>query len=119
VPAPPIAEIVWAATLDPATNAPIETVDQYASDAARIVAVAYVDNLAAGSSVEASWEYNNTSLDAFTTRLMTTERIDDRWVDFHLERDASVPWPEGTYEIAVAIDGSVVQRASIDVVDSE
>jgi hypothetical protein len=113
--APQVGGVIWATTTDPATNAPIDPVTSYRPDAARIIAVLHMNALSPGSSVEAIWEYNDTSLDAFTTRLTQDDGGDDQWVAFYIERDSEVEWPVGTYAVTISLDGAEVQQASVEV----
>jgi len=107
--------IVWASAIDPATGAPIELVLTYPADAPRIVAAMQTFALSAGSVVEATWEYNNTSLDAFSTSLVLPSSTAERWISFHIERQPDEPWPVGTYQVSVSLNGTSVQQASIEV----
>jgi hypothetical protein len=108
---------VWAASVDSATNAPIETVEDYPPEAPAIVAAVFVTSLPAGSRLEASWEYNDTSLDAFTTALELPEATARQWITFEIARnDPAEPWPEGRYEIAIAHDGAIVREGTVEVV---
>ena len=107
--------IVWATATDPATHAPVEPVSSFAPDALRIVAAVQADALTAGSSVEAIWEYNDTSLDAFTTRLTPSESSSTQWISFYIERDPEVQWPVGTYEVKILLNGATVQEAAVEV----
>ena len=88
-----------------------------APDAPRIIAVMQTFALSAGSVVEASWEYNNTSLDAFSTRLVPPSSTAERWISFLIERNPDVPWPVGTYEVSVSLNGTSVQQSSIEVTE--
>jgi hypothetical protein len=115
--APQIGDIVWATATDQATNAPIDPVSSYRPDALRIVAAVHIDALSAGSSLEATWEYNDTSLDAFTTRLAPASSGTDQWVSFYIERDPEVEWPVGTYEVKILLDGATAQQAAVEVRD--
>ena len=110
-----IGPIVWATETDPVTHAPIDLVSSYRPDAPRIVAAVQTQELAAGSVVEATWEYNDTALDAFTTRLVPTESGAERWLSFHIARDPEVPWPVGTYEVTVSLGGTPMQQSAVDV----
>ena len=110
-------QIVWATAIDPATSGPIEPVTSYRPDAPRIVAVLPTFALPAGSLVEATWEYNNTSLDAFSTRLVPASSTPESWISFSIERSPDVPWPAGTYEVTVSFNGTTVQQASIEVTE--
>jgi hypothetical protein len=110
-------QVVWATAIDPATSAPIEPVSSYRPDAPRIIVVLQTFALSAGSLVEATWKYNNTSLDAFTTRLVPASRAAESWISFSIERSPDVPWPIGTYEVTVSLNGSTVQQVSIEVTE--
>ncbi len=112
-----IGNIVWASATDPGTNAPVEPVSSYPPDAPRIIAAVRTHALSAGSVVEATWEYNDTSLDAFTTRLTPTDSGGERWLSFHIARDPEVPWPVGTYEVTISVDGTAVRQAAVEVTE--
>jgi hypothetical protein len=109
-----IGRIVWATETDPVTHEPIEPVSSYRPDAPRIIAAVQAQALS-GSVVEATWKYNDTSLDAFTTRLVPTGSGAERWLSFHIARDPGVPWPVGTYEVTVSLDGTPMQQSAVDV----
>ena len=114
---PEIGQVVWTAAIDAATIAPTEPVSIYPLESPRIIAATKTQSLPAGSRLEARWEYNDTSLDAFTTQLIPAEMIDQRWVTFHIERDPDVPWPGGVYEVTISLDGTAMQQASVEVSD--
>lgn len=109
--------IVWATAIDPASGAPIEPVTSYRADAPQIIAVMQASGLSAGSAVEATWQYNNTSLDAFSTRLVPAASTAETWISFHIERSPAVPWPVGTYQVTVSLNGTTVQQGSIEVTE--
>ncbi len=112
---PQVGDIVWAAAIDPVTSAPTDPVSSYLPEAPQIIAAAPAHSLPAGSRVKATWEYNDTSLDAFATELVPTDTIEETWVAFHLDRDPNVPWPVGVYEVTVSLEGTVIQRAAVEV----
>lgn len=112
---PAIGEIVWTTQTEPASGSPASTVSHVPADAPRIVAVAMASDLPAGVSVEASWFYNDTPLEGFSTAIPIEQHIDESWLSFHIERSPDVHWPAGQYEITIQLDGEVVQEASIDV----
>lgn len=116
---PAIGEIVWAAANDPVTNAPTETVATYTIEALRITASVPLDALPTGSTIEARWEYNDTSLDAFTSQIVTSAPASRRWVSFHLDRDPETLWPTGVYDVTISLNGAVVQRAAIEIARAE
>jgi hypothetical protein len=112
----PLGALVWAATIDPATNAPLQTAATFAPEVPRITATAPVHALPAGATVTASWEYNDTSLDDFTTRMVVPEALNERWLAFFIERDPAVAWPEGEYAVTISVNEIVTQHAAVDVV---
>ena len=113
---PDIGAIIWTTATEPVTNAPVQPVSSYLSDAPRITAAAPALSLLAGSRVQATWEYNNTSLDAFTTRIAATGGAEETWVTFHIDRDPDVPWPLGEYEVTISLDDVAMQHAMVEVI---
>jgi hypothetical protein len=112
-----VSPIVWATAIDPASGKPIETVTSYRPDAPQIIAVMHTSGLPAGSAVEATWEYNDTSLDAFSTRLVPAASSAESWISFHIERSLDVPWPVGTYQVTVSLNGTTVEQAAVEVTE--
>lgn len=117
-PGPVMGEIVWAATTDPVTNAPLEIVTSYPADAPRMTASVLVTALPAGATIRATWEYNDTSLDAFSRQVVLSAPADRLWISFHIERGADAVWPAGVYAVTISLDGAEGQQASIDVAPS-
>jgi hypothetical protein len=116
---PTLHDVLWAVTTDPETDAPLTVTRRYPTDASRLTASVLGTNLPAGSVVSADWSYNNTSLDAFATRIVVEETAPRRWLTFHLERKAGAVWPEGTYVIDVSLNGSPVRRGDVEVDDEQ
>jgi hypothetical protein len=114
-PAPSIGEIVWATSADPVTNAPADAVASYRPDAPRIVAAMPTRGIPGEASIQATWEYNDTPLEAFTTELDRPAQLETTWISFYLDRDPESLWPEGVYAIAISLDGTEVQRSTVEV----
>jgi hypothetical protein len=112
---PELGEIVWAVTADAATGAPLTVAGWYPRDAPRLSAAVLATNLPAGSTIDAAWSYNDTSLDDFATRLTLDDAATQRWLSFHLARDPEALWPAGIYEVELSLNGEVVQRAAVEV----
>jgi len=112
---PALGEVVWASDVDPKTSAPVTPVTEYAPDAPRLIAVTRAERLPPGSRIDATWEYNNTSLDALTTRVVTADQASDRWISFSIDRDPAALWPVGSYDVAISLNGQVVQRRTVEV----
>jgi hypothetical protein len=112
---PSVGAVVWATDVDAKTSAPVAPVTRYTPDAPRLIAVTRAARLPPGSRIDATWDYNNTSLDALTTRVVTADQASDRWISFSIDRDPAVLWPVGSYDVAISLDGQVVQRSSVEV----
>ena len=111
-----LGEIVWAASADPATNAPQDAVTTYSPEAPRISAYVLTTALPAGSAIEADWEYNDTSLDAFASQIVVPTKADQTWISFHIDRGESEPWPAGIYKVTISLNGEAVREAAVEVV---
>jgi hypothetical protein len=118
-PVPGIGPIRWTSETDPESSAPVDDVSQYSVDAPELIAASEAVALSAGSVVEARWDYNNTSLDALTTRLQITSDVRQQWLAFTLHRDPDVLWPPGAYRITISLNGADVQQSAVDVVAPE
>jgi hypothetical protein len=116
---PSIGEVIWTTGVDPTTGEPADAVTNYAPDAPRLVAAIETMGLPAGSRVEASWTYNDTPLEPFTSRLSVDSVTDGQWMSFYLSRDADTPWPPGIYEIAITLDGAPMRESAVEVLGSE
>jgi hypothetical protein len=110
-----IGDVVWARSVDPATKAPVDRTTSFPPDAPAIYAVVPVVRLAPNARLTASWSYNDTSLDAFTQTVTAGGESGARWVEFHITRSSSVPWPAGDYTIVVRLADGVAQTASVTV----
>ena len=117
VPEPTIGEIVWAVAVDPTSNAPVEAVATIPVDAATIYAAVPVAGLRPGSVLTSSWTYNRTSLDTLASSVTVAAAVEAGWVEFHIARVPEQEWPDGTYEVAIALDGQVRQTGTIGVGD--
>ena len=114
-PAPALGDVIWASSADPVTNAPQNEVAVFSPDAPRIAAFVLASALSAGSTIHADWEYNDTTLDAFTRQIVTPTAIDRTWLSFHIDRVDAESWPAGTYEVTISLNGQPTRRASIAV----
>lgn len=115
-PVPSLGEVVWATSADPFTNAPRDEVTSLAPDTPRIAAFVLTGALPAGSIVQADWDYNDTSLDSFTRRIVLPAATDGAWLSFHIDRDESETWPTGVYAITISLNGQAARKAEIEVV---
>ncbi|MFT4040862.1 MAG: hypothetical protein QM692_21955 [Thermomicrobiales bacterium] len=101
---------------EPGIATPAAGTTLLAAEAPRLVASVPAYSLPPGSQVTAAWFYNNTSLDAFTTTVTTEAPQAEQWLAFQLTRTTETPWPAGTYEIVVSLNGEQAQQASVEIV---
>jgi hypothetical protein len=109
--------VVWATGVTPGTNAPAEPVDQFTVDSEAIYAVVRVTNVRQGAVLSAAWTYNGAPVDQASSAITASAPLADGYVEFHLARSAGTDWPDGTYAVAIALDGREVQTAQIEVVE--
>ncbi len=115
-PVPSLGEIVWGTSTDPETNAPLEPVTTYDPEAPRISAFVLATGLPAGSTIAADWEYNDTTLDAFSRQIVVPTPTDRTWISFHIDRGEAESWPVGIYEVTISLNGQVARQAAIEVI---
>lgn len=84
-------------------------------DAPRIAAYVLASGLPAGSTIQADWEYNDTTLDPFTRQVIVPTATDQTWLSFHIDRGQVETWPTGVYAVAISLNGQVVRQASVEV----
>ena len=113
-----IGPIAWAESVAEGSNAPVEIVDHFSTDASTIYAVVRATNLASGAVVSATWSFDETPLDTAASSVTPPAAYADGYIEFHLTRSADELWPDGTYAVQIALDGSVVQTSQVEVVDA-
>lgn len=109
--APRIGEAVWTSAIQPDTNAPLHLAPKVSDTT--IYAVFPVESLPAGSQLVASWFFNDTSLDALGSAIRVDRDRVSGWIEFHIERTGTEPWPDGEYAIVVTDGTTEVQRAVV------
>jgi hypothetical protein len=112
---PVVGTIVWATALDPATNAPTNPVTRFAPTDPVLYATLAVARLPTGATLTASWTYNGVPLDALAAITTAVWSPDTAYLEFHLARGDQTPWPEGTYAVAIALDGQPLATAAVAV----
>lgn len=68
-----------------------------------------------GTIISASWTYNDTPIDGFVGSIQAEEDGEDVWVEFHLNRSTTEPWPAGNYAIVIAVNEQPAQTAVVTV----
>lgn len=108
-----VGPIVWAAAVDPRTKAPQTVVETFPVDAAVLYAAMPVVRMESGIVIEAIWSYNGTPLDAAGAVVVVDQVASGAWLEFHLSRTGTIPWPDGIYAIRVLIDGEQAHEAAV------
>jgi hypothetical protein len=111
---PRVGDVIWATAVKPQTNAPVTASTPVVGDTT-IYAVFPVVSLPAGSQLVASWYFNDTSLDALSSAMRIDRDRTSGWIEFHIERTGSDPWPDGVYEIVLTDGTNELQRADITI----
>jgi len=109
-----VGDVIWATTIEPQTNAPVAASTPVAGDTT-IYAVFPIVSLPAGSQLVASWYFNDTSLDALSSAIRIDQDRTSGWIEFHIERTGTDPWPDGVYEIVLTDGTNELQRADITI----
>lgn len=109
---PRIGAVVWANAVDPESNAPNGAATPVIGDTT-IYAVFPIESLPAGSQLVASWSFNETSLDALNSSMRIDQDRVSGWIEFHIARTGTDPWPDGVYQIVVTDGTNELQRAQI------
>lgn len=108
--------VVWATAVDDETRAPRDQVTSFTADASTIYATVAVEQIAAGTTVQAQWSYNRTRLESLD-QVIVAERADSGvWLEFHLSLSQGESWPTGTYELSLAVNGEPAVRSSVEVI---
>ena len=110
---PRLGEAVWTSAIEPETNAPIAIAPQRSDTT--IYAVFPIESLPAGSQLVASWYFNDTTLDSLNSAMRIDQDRVSGWIEFHLERTGSDPWPNGEYEIVLTDGTNELQRAMVSI----
>ncbi len=110
-----IEPVVWATALEPGTNRPRDTVSTYAAEAPAIYATFRLPHVRRGTTITATWAYNNTPIEGFTSSVTVEREEQNVWIEFHLTRSAAAAWPAGVYEIVVSVEGQTAQVATVTV----
>lgn len=108
-----IGHVVWTTALVPKTNVPRERVKSFPVNVTTIYAVVPVAWIKKGTTITATWTYNNTPIPGFSTTVIAPAEERELWIEFHLSQKDQTAWPDGTYQIAIAIDGKTATTASV------
>lgn len=111
---PRIGPVIWSNSIDPGTNEPIDLATPTV-DGRVIYAVVPIEALPAGSQLLARWYFNDTSLDALDSALRVDHDRVSGWLEFHIERTGTEPWPDGVYEVVISDGTTELQRSEVSI----
>jgi hypothetical protein len=115
---PSIEAIVWTTAVDSVSNAPLDPIEQFASEDGTIYGVVRAVNLPVGAVLAATWSYNDVPLDGAESTIVPARVYPAGYVEFHLTRSDGQPWPPGIYALTITLDGVSAQSATVDVVET-
>lgn len=119
-----IGAVVWATAVDPATKAPRQRVAAFPADARTIYATLPIVRITRGTTLAASWSYNDTPIPQLNSAVTAPADAENIWVEFHLTLKPGVAatpplrpgtWPAGTYRVTISVNGTVAERAEVAV----
>ncbi len=119
---PPVAlagvgDIVWATSVNPATQAPLDPLTALPNDALQVIAALPVETLPAGTVVRAHWTIDGEPLPALDPDPLTVEEgLAGAWLTWTLRWEGEQPWPIGRLGIVVEIDGAANWHGDIPIV---
>lgn len=116
---PQFSDIVWTSEWSDQPGEEPVAVTELTPESPVIVALTRATALPIGAQLDATWTYNNTSLDAFSTSLVNDGSSDEVWLAFRLDRDPELLWPAGTYQVTLSLNGIEVKRGSVQVVETQ
>ncbi|MGD9713946.1 MAG: hypothetical protein AB7V46_18095 [Thermomicrobiales bacterium] len=115
---PRFSEIVWTNEWSGQPGEEPVALPELLPDSPVIVALTRARALPPEAQVEATWTYNDTTLDAFSTGVVNSGAHEDVWLAFRLTRDPETVWPAGTYEVTLLLNGVEVTKSAIQVIES-
>jgi hypothetical protein len=110
---PRVGEAIWTNSIEPESNAPLAATPVVGDTT--IYAVFPIVSLPEGSQIVANWYFNDTSLDALGSAMRIDRDRTSGWIEFHIERTGSTPWPDGVYEVVLTDGTNELQRADITI----
>lgn len=111
--------VIWTSEIDPETRAPRHRATSLTTDVRAIYATVAVARVRAGTEFGAEWSYNRTRLEAFDATIVADSVGEHLWIEFHLALTRPDVWPNGTYEIAISVNGQPAVTGEIEVVYPE
>jgi hypothetical protein len=108
-----LGQIVTAAQIDPATNAPVQPTTTFSSQQPVIYAVVQAQRIEPGTSMFARWSRDGQPFED-SDPVKANQLYENRYVEFHLQSTKQQIDP-GNYTVQVFVDGNPSQQTSFTV----
>ena len=108
-----LGQIVTAAQIDPATNAPVQPTNSFSSEQSVIYAVVQAERIEPGTSMFARWSRDGQPFED-SEPVKANQLYENRYVEFHLQSTKQRIDP-GNYTVQVFVDGNPGQQTSFTV----
>ena len=108
-----LGQIVTAAQIDPATNAPVQPTNTFSSEQQVIYAVVQAERIEAGTSMFARWSRDGQPFED-SEPVKANQLYENRYVEFHLQTTKQQIDP-GNYTVQVFVDGNPSQQTTFTV----
>jgi hypothetical protein len=117
--APLVGPVIWATSIDSASNRPGVVVTELKDTDPFIYAVVQVVRIPAGTDLRSDWSFENNSLDELATTLVVERDLTEGWIEFHLHQVGPEPRPDGVYAIRISSLGADLAQGQISVVKTD
>jgi len=108
-----LGQIVTAAQIDPATNAPVQPTNSFSPQQPVIYAVVQAQRIEPGTSMFARWSRDGQPFED-SDPVKANQLYENRYVEFHLQSTKQQIDP-GNYTVQIFVDGNPSQQASFTV----
>jgi hypothetical protein len=108
---------VWTTGINPVDGSPIDQAEWFPTSATVIYAAFQTSEIASGTGFTVSWIMNGTPVPGLNPTLKMNADTPAGWIEFHLTRTTTEPWPAGHLEIQLTVNGQIVSSGSVDLRD--
>jgi len=111
-----LSAVVWTTSIDPATHEPQDTVTIFPNDAEAIIAAVEVKNVAAGTSLTATWTIDGEPVPDAAMTAETDSTLASGWATFQFTRKEGELFPLGDLAVTVTASDGTSVTGDIDIV---
>lgn len=110
-----LGEIVWASEIDPTTSEPAGRREAFSRDENVIYAVVRTGPLAEGTTLTATWTFNDQPVEGIDVAVKADEARGAGWVEFHLEWNGATLWPVGTLAVTITASTGESTESAVEI----